>query len=73
MYKETKPPCYKCGKRHSNCHSTCPEYCDWQKERQEMLEERRKAQDLSRKLTDAEIQRHLKIKHKKKNKRSFGK
>lgn len=76
MYKETEPPCFGCTKRHAGCHAKCSGYLDWNEERQKMLEENRKAQDIERKLDDAEIQRHLKIsnhRHHKKNKRSFGK
>lgn len=72
MYKETKPPCYQCPKRHPWCHSTCPDYLDWQRERQDMLDERRKMQDIVRQLNETEVNRNRKIKGKKKNKRSFG-
>lgn len=73
MYKEIKPPCYGCTKRHTGCHGKCSEYSDWNNQRQKMLEERKKSQDIERKLDDSEIRRNIQIKHARKNRRRFGK
>lgn len=72
MYKETKPPCYGCTKRHVGCHAKCSGYLDWNEERQQRMKEHQKTLEVERNLRDAEIKRHIKIKQSRKNKRSFG-
>lgn len=31
-------PCYKCEKRHDNCHASCPDYIAFTNERKNMIE-----------------------------------
>ena len=31
-------PCYKCEKRHDNCHASCPDYIAFSNERRDLTE-----------------------------------
>lgn len=74
MSKEQNP-CYNCPRRRVGCHSTCLEYTVWDAERKAKREERRKAEETDRKLTEAQVDRCLKVRkrnhQKKNNRRSF--
>lgn len=73
MLRDPKPPCRGCTKRHAGCHPKCPDYLNWNTEHQAFREEQRKSQEVARNITDTLIQRHLKNKYSRKNKRRFGK
>jgi hypothetical protein len=45
-------PCYKCERRYLGCHSECPEYIEFSRERNEMLDKRHEERRL---LNDNEI------------------
>lgn len=71
MYNPNKsPPCYKCPKRTSKCHSTCKDYADWKTERDEYLAEQRKQRDITAQLNNAEVERYAKAK-KRNNRRKW--
>lgn len=36
-----KSPCYKCEKRHKNCHSKCEDYADYRKQLQALKPEQK--------------------------------
>ena len=56
-----KPPCYKdgkhCDKRTMGCHSSCKEYIEWERNRQQKLEDIRKQKELRRRLDDTDFKR----------------
>lgn len=42
---KTKAPCFKCEKRTSECHATCPEYLEYRKKHEEEREEYRRQKE----------------------------
>lgn len=72
MRKDTTTPCFGCTKRQAGCHAKCPDYLDWDNNHKTFLEEKRRAYETDRQLTDTEIKRYIKTKYTKKNKRRFG-
>lgn len=61
MCKYQKSPCYVCDKRTPTCHGYCKDYISWNRDRQIMLEEKRKKDNIQSQLNDTEFHRYYEI------------
>lgn len=59
-------PCYKCEKRHSGCHSSCPEYAEFHKKRTDHLEAMQKIKNDEKIFDSVHIRGVEKVKKRKK-------
>lgn len=66
------PPCYKCEKRHANCHSECPEYIRYKADMDEWNRLRRKSIKESADITLIQHAVETKDRHMKRHGKRFG-